>query len=80
MEAVLRSVDQMLSIEIAARDQTRLGESLPGQEVELTVTLEEGETIPADFAPPSFVSAGLYFKIVSSQVQDRTISLRVQRL
>lgn len=80
VEAVLRSVDHSLMIEIGAGDQQRLGEAARGQELDLTITLEEGESIPSTFAPTSLASAGLHLRVVSSQVQDRAISLQVQKL
>lgn len=77
VEAVLRSVDRSLMIEIGAGDQQRLGEAPPEQEIELTLALAEGENVPSTFAPTSLASAGLQFKVVSSRTQDRAIWLRV---
>src|SRR5580704_19629435 len=46
VEAVLRSPDQTVMVGVAAADQQRLDEAGPAQEVELPVTLEEGEALP----------------------------------
>jgi hypothetical protein len=80
VEAALRSLEHSLMIEIGARDQRRLGEAASGQVLELSITLEEGETVPATFSPTSLLSAGLRFQVVSSRIDDRTISLEVRKL
>jgi hypothetical protein len=80
VEAVLRSVDHSLMIEIGAEDQQRLGEVSNGQEVPLVLTLEEGVSVPSSFTPTSLASAGLHFKVISASTKDRVISLRVQKL
>lgn len=78
VEAVLRSENKSLLVEIPACDQQRLGEASPDDDIPLTITIREGQALPS--APLSLVSAGLHFRVLSSSTQHRTLSLYLRKI
>lgn len=77
VEAVLRSENESFLVEIEAQDQKRLFDASAEEEIALALTMEDGYSIPSAFT--SLGSAGLHFKVISSEVQARTISLRLRK-